>query len=48
MDKKERYDYHLSKLMVAIIAAYAGEASLICDSDIEAAKEIARELCKEP
>ena len=33
--------------MAAIVVEYDGEASLICDSDIEAAKEIAKKCCKE-
>ena len=47
MDEVSRYDYHLSRLMAVIVAEYEGETSPICDSDIEAAKEIARACCGE-
>lgn len=47
MDEISKYDYHLSKIMAALIAENEGETSLICDSDIEAAKEMAKKCCEE-
>ena len=41
-----QYDYHLSKIITAIIAEHNGETSLICNSDIDEAKVIASKLCK--
>ena len=45
MTKEERYDYHLANIMAAMVKDFHGETSLICDSDIEAAKVIAKSLC---
>ena len=45
-DKVTRYDYHLSKIIGRMVHEYDGEASLILDEDVEAAKVIARKCCQ--
>ncbi len=41
-----KYDWYLSKLMVALIAETEGDVDLICNVDIEATKEMARKACE--
>ncbi len=47
MSEVSRYDYYLSKFMVALIEENEGEAALICNVDIEAAKEMARKAVED-